>query len=169
MTQTSRPAADGGPWARYVPDRQAPWSLRRVVHLHRRAGFAATWGEVQRDLKDGPELALSRLLDAEGKPLAGVQVSAQLSFKPEDNKDLPADVRFNGRFWFKLITGEATTDKDGKFRIEGLVPGLKYLLNVKKEMEFLTDYTRDGLTVESGKANDLGELKAKPKEAKERP
>jgi uncharacterized protein (DUF1800 family) len=62
MTQTSRPAADGGPWARYVPDRQAPWSLRRVVHLHRRAGFAATWGEVQRDLKDGPELALSRLL-----------------------------------------------------------------------------------------------------------
>jgi hypothetical protein len=120
---------------------------------------------------EAPGTLAGRLLDAEGKPLAGVQVSAQLSFKPEDNKDLPTDIQFNGRFWFKLITGEATTDKDGKFRIEGLVPGLKYLLNVKKEMEFLTDYTREDLTVESGKAKDLGELKAKPpaKEAKERP
>ena len=27
-----------------VQPRQAmPWNLRRVVHLHRRAGFAATW------------------------------------------------------------------------------------------------------------------------------
>jgi uncharacterized protein (DUF1800 family) len=33
-----------------------------VVHLHRRAGFAATWGEVQRDLKDGPKPSIDRLL-----------------------------------------------------------------------------------------------------------
>jgi RNA polymerase sigma factor (sigma-70 family) len=120
---------------------------------------------------DAPGTLAGRLVDAEGKPLAGVKVSAQLSFKPEDTKDLPADIQFNGQFWSKLITGEATTDKDGKFRVEGLVPGLKYLLNVKKEMEILTDYTRENLTVESGKANDLGELKAKSpaKEAKEKP
>jgi uncharacterized protein (DUF1800 family) len=49
-------------WARYEPDDQAPWDLRRVVHLHRRAGFAATWGEVQRDLKDGPGASVERLL-----------------------------------------------------------------------------------------------------------
>jgi uncharacterized protein (DUF1800 family) len=36
--------------------------LRRVVHLHRRAGFAATWGEVQRDLQDGPKASIDRLL-----------------------------------------------------------------------------------------------------------
>ena len=29
------------PWAPYSPDDKAPWNLRRVVHLHRRAGFAA--------------------------------------------------------------------------------------------------------------------------------
>ena len=29
-------------WAPYKPDGDAPWGLRRVVHLHRRAGFAAT-------------------------------------------------------------------------------------------------------------------------------
>jgi uncharacterized protein (DUF1800 family) len=54
------PAAD--PWAPYVPSAEAPWNLRRVVHLHRRAGFAATWAEVQRDLKDGPKASIDRLL-----------------------------------------------------------------------------------------------------------
>jgi uncharacterized protein (DUF1800 family) len=36
--------------------------LRRVVHLHRRAGFAATWSEIRRDLKDGPRASLDRVL-----------------------------------------------------------------------------------------------------------
>jgi uncharacterized protein (DUF1800 family) len=49
-------------WAPYVPSAQAPWDLRRVVHLHRRAGFAATWNEIQRDLKDGPRASLDRVL-----------------------------------------------------------------------------------------------------------
>jgi uncharacterized protein (DUF1800 family) len=49
-------------WAPYEPDAKAPWGLRRVVHLHRRAGFAATWDEVQRDLNDGPAASLDRLL-----------------------------------------------------------------------------------------------------------
>jgi uncharacterized protein (DUF1800 family) len=52
----------GGPWARYEPTSEAPWDLRRVVHLHRRAGFAATWAELQRDLKDGPEASIDRVL-----------------------------------------------------------------------------------------------------------
>src|SRR5262252_2382701 len=51
-----------GPWSVYVPSAQAPWDLRRVVHLHRRAGFAATWGEIQRDLADGPGPSVERLL-----------------------------------------------------------------------------------------------------------
>src|SRR5262245_63362205 len=50
------------PWAPYVPSDQSPWNLRRVVHLHRRAGFAATWGEIQRDLKDGPKASIDRVL-----------------------------------------------------------------------------------------------------------
>ena len=49
-------------WERYTPDPKAPWDLRRVVHLHRRAGFAATWQEIQRDLKDGPDKSVERLL-----------------------------------------------------------------------------------------------------------
>src|SRR5262249_30071008 len=49
-------------WAPYVPDDRSPWNLRRVVHLHRRAGFAATWAEIRRDLKDGPQVSIDRLL-----------------------------------------------------------------------------------------------------------
>jgi uncharacterized protein (DUF1800 family) len=30
--------------------------------LHRRAGFAATWGEIQRDLRDGPGASIDRVL-----------------------------------------------------------------------------------------------------------
>jgi hypothetical protein len=52
----------GDPWAPYVPDEAMLWDLRRVVHLHRRAGFAATWDEIRRDLKDGPEPSIDRLL-----------------------------------------------------------------------------------------------------------
>ena len=54
-------------WAPYEPDAKAPWGLRRVVHLHRRAGFAATWDELQRDLKDGPEASIDRLLEARSR------------------------------------------------------------------------------------------------------
>ncbi len=50
-------------WARYEPTNEAPWDLRRVVHLHRRAGFAATWAEIRRDLRDGPEASIERVLN----------------------------------------------------------------------------------------------------------
>src|SRR3954465_6479246 len=49
-------------WSPYVSSSTAQWNLRRVVHLHRRAGFAATWPEIQRDLADGPKASIDRLL-----------------------------------------------------------------------------------------------------------
>ena len=55
------------PWAPYSPTKEAPWDLRRVVHLHRRAGFAATWGEIQRDLKDGPAASIDRVLSGKSR------------------------------------------------------------------------------------------------------
>jgi uncharacterized protein (DUF1800 family) len=55
------PALDPA-WSAYTPDDAAPWDLRRVAHLHRRAGFAGTWAELQRDLKDGPGPSIDRLL-----------------------------------------------------------------------------------------------------------
>ena len=46
----------------YAPSAEMPWNIGRVVHLHRRAGFAATWHEIVRDLADGPQAAIDRLL-----------------------------------------------------------------------------------------------------------
>jgi uncharacterized protein (DUF1800 family) len=61
-----RPRSDD-PWTPYVPDEAMPWDVRRVVHLHRRAGFAATWDEIRRDLKDGPQAAIDRLLEGRSR------------------------------------------------------------------------------------------------------
>ena len=68
-------------WAPYVPDPGAPWDLARVAHLHRRAGFAAPWAVLQRDLRDGPEASVGRLLDGEatgpdGKPASDFEALA---------------------------------------------------------------------------------------------
>jgi protocatechuate 3,4-dioxygenase beta subunit len=49
------------------------------------------------------------------------------------------------------------TDKDGRFRIEGLVPGLKYEISVMKQGRIVGRLVRD-LTVKSGESRDLGEL-----------
>lgn len=65
------PPGATGMWAPYVAGNQTPWDLRRVVHLHRRAGFAATWGEMQRDLKDGPQASIDRVLAGKAA-MAGV-------------------------------------------------------------------------------------------------
>lgn len=54
-------------WTPYKPSDAAPWNLERVVHLHRRAAFAATWTEIERDLHDGPEAALTRLLEGKSR------------------------------------------------------------------------------------------------------
>jgi uncharacterized protein (DUF1800 family) len=50
------------PWHEFEPSDAAPWNRQRVVHLHRRAGFAATWNEIERDLADGPRRAVDRVL-----------------------------------------------------------------------------------------------------------
>ena len=43
------------PWSPYRPSAAAPWNLERAWTLRRRAGFAATWAELERDLADGPD------------------------------------------------------------------------------------------------------------------
>lgn len=52
-------------WQTYEPTEAEPWNLQRVVHLHRRAGFAAPWDVLQRDLAEGPQAAVDRLLEGQ--------------------------------------------------------------------------------------------------------
>ena len=57
-------------WLPYKPSDAQPWNLQRVWHLHRRAGFGATWGEIERDLAEGPEKSIQRMLDGSARSYA---------------------------------------------------------------------------------------------------
>jgi uncharacterized protein (DUF1800 family) len=63
-------------WAPYQPDDTVPWNRAAVAHLHRRAGFAPSWAIVERDLADGPEASLGRILDGEPQSLDGRPAAA---------------------------------------------------------------------------------------------
>jgi uncharacterized protein (DUF1800 family) len=82
MSDKPKPADSGLFWRPYTPSKETPWNLRRVVHLHRRAGFAATWSEIQRDLKDGAGPSIDRLLSgtsrSQGVPADFEQTAALL-------------------------------------------------------------------------------------------
>ncbi len=52
-------------WAAYQPDAERPWDLRLAGHLFRRAGFGATWPQLQQALRDGPAKTVERLLRPE--------------------------------------------------------------------------------------------------------
>src|SRR5262249_9637986 len=71
--------------------------------------------------------ATGRVVDARGRPWPGVAVTVRLNFDPAATKDLPATDLFQSGME-RVLQAQATTDRDGKFRVEGLVPGLPYLL-----------------------------------------
>jgi len=48
-------------WSPYIPTVQNPWTLDKVAHLHRRAGFGATWSQLHRDLHAGKDTAIEGL------------------------------------------------------------------------------------------------------------
>jgi uncharacterized protein (DUF1800 family) len=89
----------------YEPDAKNPWNLRRAVHLHRRVGFAATWEEIQRDLKDGPKATIDRILT--GKARIGVpknfeQTAATLA----DNAVASGDAARLKAWWlYRMLSG----------------------------------------------------------------
>ena len=68
------------PGAPYVTEERCPWDLRPAVHLRRRAGFAATWDELQRDLNDGPGASIDRLLAGKSR-LHGVPAEFESTAK----------------------------------------------------------------------------------------
>jgi uncharacterized protein (DUF1800 family) len=102
MSETTAKAGTD-PWAAYSPDEKAPWNVRRVFHLHVRAGFAATWRELQRDLKSGPRASIDRLLagkaSSQGVPEDFTRTAARLAESAQDTPRLQA-------WWvFRMLLG----------------------------------------------------------------
>ena len=75
-----------------------------------------------------------RVVAGDGKPASGV--AASLLFEEKQEGALPWEAYYRGEpFRRALLSKGATTDKDGRFRIEGLVAGLKYDLAISREEE----------------------------------
>jgi uncharacterized protein (DUF1800 family) len=54
---------DDTAWAAFEPTPGDPWDVRKVAHLHRRAGFGATRAELARDITAGPAESVRRFLN----------------------------------------------------------------------------------------------------------
>jgi RNA polymerase sigma factor (sigma-70 family) len=107
--------------------------------------------------------ATGRVVDAKGRPWPGVTVTARLNGNADDAKDLPTtDLYQSGMV--QVLEAKATTDRDGKFRVEGLLPGLPYVIHgsvPRKDGEpfALFNWGRvPGLAAGPGKAKDLGDV-----------
>jgi RNA polymerase sigma factor (sigma-70 family) len=97
-----------------------------------------------------------RFVTTEGKPLGELEIFCPTSGPvPSPGMREKLDVTAGS------FPRGPRTDKDGRFKIEGLAPGLKYHLGLSRGMFFLRpegDVTK-GVTVKAGETNDLGELK----------
>lgn len=65
-TLTQQQFDSASAWARYEPDSRRPWNLALAGHLCRRAAFGATWEQLQRALRDGPQRTIDALLRPRG-------------------------------------------------------------------------------------------------------
>jgi RNA polymerase sigma factor (sigma-70 family) len=93
-----------------------------------------------------------RLVTPDGEPLPGVQVSAFASAKKGETTK------------FGFLPGRVSPGKDGKFRLDGLAPGLAYNLGVSKGYYGLETEGPElkGLTIKPGETKDLGDIRVKP-------
>jgi hypothetical protein len=132
------------------------------VHLKRKlAGKLVVRGDEKGDvtvrLKPWGTLT-GRVLDEDGKPMAGVGI--QLGF--------PHSMFFLPVTWWASPQGEVIkTDRNGRFRAEGLTPGMKVRLSASSARKLFLPLagTPDGmreLSVRSGETRDLGDLKIRP-------
>jgi RNA polymerase sigma factor (sigma-70 family) len=110
--------------------------------------------------------ATGRILDADGRPRAGLQVVARvIRIGKEDDHKLPTLFLLQEGLRFHHLDPQGTTDADGKFRLAGLLPGLQYALVVREgegRDPVKLDLPPDGWTAAaSGQTKDLGDLKSK--------
>jgi RNA polymerase sigma factor (sigma-70 family) len=94
-----------------------------------------------------------RLLDTDGNPLDGVEVSIN-----------PTEDTGSGLYRSAKPSGKPVrTDKDGRFRVEGVVPGLKFWLGLRRDQTYFVGEPRIGTKqVKPGEALDLGDVRVKP-------
>jgi protocatechuate 3,4-dioxygenase beta subunit len=139
-----------------------PGKSRRLLFLHQRTGFAGTLllhgdeqGPLTVQLQPGG-IVTGRLLDPTGQPRRDAQVltfQGEILGTPHGVIRRPVELA--------SLPDAVTPDKNGTFRMEGLVPGLKYNLDVVKDTgrgRRDASIVQD-ISVKSGEIKDLGEVR----------
>jgi protocatechuate 3,4-dioxygenase beta subunit len=125
-----------------------PRAVRPLVFLHKEKNLGCFVKEWRR-ATDGPLTvtlqpcgsASGRVVDQDGQPVAGLRIDLMGMGAGEIGATLDRQV--------------VTTDKEGRFRVERLVPGQRYWVELSRSPR-----SRTYAIVESGKQNDLGDIKA---------
>jgi RNA polymerase sigma factor (sigma-70 family) len=108
----------------------------------------------------GPAATLTgRILTPEGRPMTKGEIVGVEGWRPMSQPVPPRE-----DLSISTFPREAHPDKDGRFRIEGLAPGLTYSLGLRTGDYLLSfvDGKGDQVSVAPGKATDLGDLRVKP-------
>ncbi len=96
-----------------------------------------------------------RLVDPEGKPIAGALVDVIWV-------DREGELR---RFPTGPLAKAVASDAEGRFQVEGVVPGLTFRLNVldgsKKGPPYYVLHQGENVTVKADETKDLGEIKVR--------
>jgi uncharacterized protein (DUF1800 family) len=92
-------------WSAYEPDAAAPWDLRRVVHLHRRAGLAAPWAQLRRDLAEGPAASVERLLTGTAGPQTPPEFAATADLLADAAVAAGEIGRLKAWWFFRMVFG----------------------------------------------------------------
>jgi hypothetical protein len=128
---------------------------RTVVAQHegnRLAGFADVWWETKGPIKVKLEpwgVVTGRLVDRDRLPHASIALVPEIIGK----------FRFGGGHighWPDRIT----TDRDGRFRVEAIVPGLRYRLTLENASGGSSDTGPIVTPLEPGEIRDLGDVPA---------
>jgi uncharacterized protein (DUF1800 family) len=93
-------------WEPFRPVKDGPWDSRAVAHLHRRAGFGATWEQVRRDVAEGLDASIQRVLEGEatgpdGRPAR--EFEELTSVMEEGAKQQPCIERVQLWWLFRLL------------------------------------------------------------------
>jgi uncharacterized protein (DUF1800 family) len=96
----------GRAWEPYRPGSDGAWDATRVAHLYRRTGFAATWSQLQRDLKDGYDASLRRVLEGDAfgpSGLPATEFAATVAAMEESACRRPSMERVQMLWLYRLI------------------------------------------------------------------
>jgi RNA polymerase sigma factor (sigma-70 family) len=143
----------------YNPNSHRPWGQPRLESAEFAVGFNPSrrheilfihpekrlYGVAVPPEKDGDPVTVqllptasftARLVDAGGKPLAGVEL--EVTFRPK-----------SGWGWTAYLPGGVKTDGEGRFRVDALLPGREFRLSGDKG-EVLLGELRPGQTKDAG-------------------